>query len=140
LATYVRTYVNMKFEPSGMTDDADLRIATSLVDYIFRRLALDYLSQSDREELGVMSTSERIQPTLPEIAEQATPSVGVSVQPTLVDLSPTPAPVAPVPTPVAPAARAENRDAPMCYQCGNVMQRAGSCYVCSSCGATSGCS
>ncbi|HSN02123.1 MAG TPA: vitamin B12-dependent ribonucleotide reductase, partial [Acidimicrobiales bacterium] len=110
LATYVRKYVNMKFEPSGMTDDADLRIATSLVDYIFRRLALDYLSQSDREELGVMSTSERIQPTLPEIAEQATPSVGVSVQPTLVDLSPTPAPVAPVPTPVAPAARAENRD------------------------------
>ena len=142
LATYVRKYVNMKFEPSGMTDDADLRIATSLVDYIFRRLALDYLSQSDREELGVMSTSERIQPTLPEIAEQATPSVGVSVQPTLVDFSPTPAPVAaPTPAvPVAPAPRTENRDAPMCYQCGNVMQRAGSCYVCSSCGATSGCS
>jgi ribonucleoside-diphosphate reductase alpha chain len=143
LATYVRKYVNMKFEPSGMTDDADLRIATSLVDYIFRRLALDYLSQSDREELGVMSTGERIQPTLPEIAEQATPSVGVSVQPTLVDLSPTPAPVAPTPTPAAsaaPTARAENRDAPMCYQCGNVMQRAGSCYVCPSCGATSGCS
>ncbi|MHB8827149.1 MAG: vitamin B12-dependent ribonucleotide reductase [Acidimicrobiales bacterium] len=142
LATYVRKYVNMKFEPSGMTDDADLRIATSLVDYIFRRLALDYLSQSDREELGVMSTSERIQPTLPEIAEQATPSVGVSVQPTLVDLSPTPAPVT-ASTPaasVAPAPRTENRDAPMCYQCGNVMQRAGSCYVCSSCGATSGCS
>ena len=77
LATYVRKYVNMKFEPSGMTDDADLRIATSLVDYIFRRLALDYLSPSEREELGVLSTSERIQPTLPEVAEQATPTVGV---------------------------------------------------------------
>jgi ribonucleoside-diphosphate reductase alpha chain len=137
LATYVRKYVNMKFEPSGMTDDADLRIATSLVDYIFRRLALDYLSQSDREELGVMSTSERIQPTLPEIAEQATPNIGLSVQPTLVDLSPSPAPA---PASPAPTPRVENRDAPMCYQCGNVMQRAGSCYVCSSCGATSGCS
>ena len=77
LATYVRKYVNMKFEPSGMTDDADLRIATSLVDYIFRRLALDYLSPSEREELGVLSTSERIQPTLPEVVEQATPTVGV---------------------------------------------------------------
>ncbi len=137
LATYVRKYVNMKFEPSGMTDDADLRIATSLVDYIFRRLALDYLNQSDREELGVLSTSERIQPTLPEVAEQATPTIGVSVQPTLVDLSPTPAPA---PASPAPTPRVENRDAPMCYQCGNVMQRAGSCYVCSSCGATSGCS
>ena len=83
LATYVRKYANMKFEPSGMTDDADLRIATSLVDYIFRRLALDYLSPAEREELGVLSTSERIQPTLPEIAEQATPTMNLPVQPTL---------------------------------------------------------
>ena len=49
LATYVRKYVNMKFEPSGMTDDADLRIATSLVDYIFRRVGLEYLSPCERE-------------------------------------------------------------------------------------------
>jgi ribonucleoside-diphosphate reductase alpha chain len=134
LATYVRKYVSMKFEPSGMTDDADLRIATSLVDYIFRRLALDYLTRTDREELGVLSSSERIQPTLPEVAEQATPTMNVSVQPTLVDLSEQP--------PVQPTllSRDQQRDAPMCYQCGNAMQRAGSCYVCSSCGATSGCS
>jgi len=134
LATYVRKYVNMKFEPSGMTDDADLRIATSLVDYIFRRLALDYLNASEREELGVLSTSERLQPTLPEVVEQATPTVGVSVQPTLVDLSERPADEPYL------LSRSEQRDAPMCYQCGNAMQRAGSCYVCSSCGATSGCS
>jgi ribonucleoside-diphosphate reductase alpha chain len=134
LATYVRKYVNMKFEPSGMTDDADLRIATSIVDYIFRRLALDYLNPTEREDLGVLSTSERIQPTLPEVVEQATPSVGMNIQPTLIDLgakSTTEAPLLP---------RVEQRDAPMCYQCGNSMQRAGSCYVCSSCGATSGCS
>jgi len=134
LATYVRKYVNMKFEPSGMTDDADLRIATSLVDYIFRRLALDYLDPSEREELGVLSTSERIQPTLPEVVEQATPSVGVSVQPTLVDMTEK--------SSAQPhlVSRAPQIDAPMCFQCGNSMQRAGSCYVCSSCGATSGCS
>jgi ribonucleoside-diphosphate reductase alpha chain len=136
LATYVRKYVNMKFEPSGMTDDADLRIATSLVDYIFRRLALDYLSPSEREELGVLSTSERIQPTLPEIVEQATPTIGVSAQPTLVEM------IDKTYTPQQSTLlnRSEQRDAPMCYQCGNAMQRAGSCYVCSSCGATSGCS
>jgi ribonucleoside-diphosphate reductase alpha chain len=134
LATYVRKYVNMKFEPLGMTDDADLRIATSLVDYIFRRLALDYLDPSEREELGVLSTSERIQPTLPEVAEQATPSVGIAVQPTLVDMGERSTPES------RPVNRSPQSDAPMCFQCGNAMQRAGSCYVCSSCGATSGCS
>jgi ribonucleoside-diphosphate reductase alpha chain len=123
----------MKFEPSGMTDDADLRIATSLVDYIFRRLALDYMTLPEREELGVLSTTERIQPTLPEIAEQATPSVGISGSSRQVDAvrSSGGMPL---------LQRAEQRDAPLCYSCGNVMQRAGSCYVCSSCGATSGCS
>jgi ribonucleoside-diphosphate reductase alpha chain len=128
LATYVSKYVNMKFEPSGMTDDADLRIATSLVDYIFRRLALDYLSYSEREELGIHSTSERIQPTLPEVVEQSTPSVGLS-QPTLA-----------ADGPGVSSAGVREHDAPLCYQCGNVMQRAGSCHVCPSCGATSGCS
>ncbi len=133
LATYVKKYANMKFEPSGMTDDADLRIATSLVDYIFRRLALDHLTPAEREELGVLSTSERLQPTFPEIAEQATPTINLPVQPSLIEFSETSA---------APSVlgRAEQRDAPMCYQCGNSMQRAGSCYVCSTCGSTSGCS
>ena len=134
LATYVRKYINMKFEPSGMTDDADLRIATSLVDYIFRRMALDYLSASEREELGVLSTGERLQPTLPEVVEQSTPTLGVSVQPTLIEVGERPAER---PTTIG---RSQERDAPMCYQCGNSMQRAGSCFVCSSCGATSGCS
>jgi ribonucleoside-diphosphate reductase alpha chain len=133
LATYVKKYANMKFEPSGMTDDADLRIATSLVDYIFRRLALDHLTPAEREELGVLSTSERLQPTFPEIAEQATPTINLPVQPSLIEFSE---------TSVTPSVlgRAEQRDAPMCYQCGNAMQRAGSCYVCSTCGSTSGCS
>ena len=112
LATYVRKYVNMKFEPSGMTDDADLRIATSLVDYIFRRLALDYLSPSEREELGVLSTSERIQPTLPEVVEQSTPR-WVWSAPTFVDSARSP------PSRPHLVSRAPQADAPMCFQCGN---------------------
>ncbi len=139
LSTYVRKYANMKFEPSGMTDDADLRIATSLVDYIFRRLALDYLSPTEREDIGVLSTAERIQPTLPDIAEQATPTKGIESSATLFESKPIEVTAKPT-TEATTLARAPQQDAPMCYSCGNSMQRAGSCYVCSSCGATSGCS
>ncbi len=127
LATYVRKYANMKFEPAGITDDPELRIATSLVDYIFRRLALDYLTPEEREELGVLSTAERLQPTLPGVEESATPSMGLDEAAYLAD-------------PRRPLARAEQRDAPYCYSCGDIMMRAGSCYVCASCGTTSGCS
>jgi ribonucleoside-diphosphate reductase alpha chain len=72
LSTYVRKYANMRFEPAGITDDPDLRIATSLVDYIFRRLAVDYLPYDERAELGILSTAERMQPTLPGVEETAT--------------------------------------------------------------------
>ena len=152
LATFVTKYANMKFEPAGITDDPELRIASSLLDYIFRRVALDYLTQEERTDLGILSTQERTQPTLPGVEEMATPSVG------LVDDGPaggigsantsgqpaTTAPVSPAAGATAgsgqPLARSEQRDAPFCYNCGNVMQRAGSCYVCGSCGSTSGCS
>ena len=77
LATFVRKFANMKFEPAGITDDPELRIATSLIDYIFRRMALDYLSVEERAELGILSTQERTQPTLPGVEEMATPSVGL---------------------------------------------------------------
>jgi ribonucleoside-diphosphate reductase alpha chain len=137
LATFVRKYANMKFEPAGITDDAELRIASSLVDYIFRRLALDYLTYEDRSELGVLSSEERTQPTLPGVEEMATPSVG------LVDDGLGSGGASAVPnnaSGVRPVPRGAQLDAPLCYNCGNTMQRAGSCYVCSSCGSTSGCS
>ncbi len=143
LATYVRKYSNIKFEPAGITDDAELRIATSLVDYIFRRLALDYLTYEERLDLGVLSTSERTQPTLPGVEESATPSVGITdagVAAAEHVAEVRPAPRAAGRDAAATLFRAEQRDAPFCYSCGNVMQRAGSCYVCSSCGSTSGCS
>jgi ribonucleoside-diphosphate reductase alpha chain len=145
LATYVRKYTNMRFEPAGITDDPDLRIATSLVDYIFRRLALDYLTRQEREELGVLSTAERVQPTLPGVEEAATleedlvEDSGVSSVPPSYAARPQVVPSSTRPDP-ASFGNAELRDAPICYQCGMVMQRAGSCYVCTSCGTTSGCS
>src|ERR1700726_3723642 len=77
LATYVKKYTNMRFEPGGMTDDPELRIATSLVDYIFRRIALDYLTLEERTDLGILSTYERTQPTLPGVEEMATPSISL---------------------------------------------------------------
>jgi ribonucleoside-diphosphate reductase alpha chain len=147
LATYVRKYTNMRFEPAGITDDPDLRIATSLVDYIFRRLALDYLAREEREDLGVLSTSERVQPTLPGVEEAATPEqdlvedAGIStVPPSRLQDRPRASTASGSSASVGPEARTEQRDAPLCYQCGMVMQRAGSCYVCASCGTTSGCS
>src|SRR5208283_354069 len=69
MATFVRKYTNLRFEPAGITDDPELRLASSLVDYIFRRLALDYLSFDERLELGVLSTGERTQPTLPGLED-----------------------------------------------------------------------
>ena len=140
LATYVRKFTNMRFEPAGMTDDADLRIAQSLVDYIFRRLAVDYLPYEDRVELGVLTTGERTQQTLPGVEEAATPNLSLVEDREYGDDDP-PVPTLrlapPAPTP-APA-RAET-DAPYCFQCGVQMQRAGSCHACPSCGTTSGCS
>ena len=97
LATYVRKYTSMRFEPAGITDDPELRIATSLVDYIFRRLAVDYLSREEREELGVLSTAERMQPTLPGVEEAATP-----VQDMMMDGGLDPAPTSARPTPSDP--------------------------------------
>ncbi|HUE08648.1 MAG TPA: vitamin B12-dependent ribonucleotide reductase [Acidimicrobiales bacterium] len=143
LSTFVRKYANMKFEPAGITDDPDLRLVTSLVDYIFRRLALDYLTLNERTELGIFSTQERTQPTLPGVEEMATPSPGL-VDDGLSEATGVPSSGAGGPAGVRdanePIARAEQRDAPFCYNCGNHMQRAGSCYVCGSCGTTSGCS
>ncbi len=59
LETYVSKFTNLRFEPAGMTDDPDVRMAQSIMDYIFRRLALDYLSFEDRSAIGIYSAEER---------------------------------------------------------------------------------
>jgi ribonucleoside-diphosphate reductase alpha chain len=139
LRAFVHAFVGMRFEPAGITDDPEVRIANSLIDYLFRRLALEYLPYEERLELGILGTSERLQPTLPGVEEQATPT-GQGL-----DLAPHPSPEAAVPAQLeAPApeepAMGTAADAPMCMQCGIQMTRAGSCYVCGECGTTSGCS
>jgi ribonucleoside-diphosphate reductase alpha chain len=135
LKTYVQKYTNMRFEPAGMTDDPELRIAQSLVDYIFRRMAVDYLPVEERAELGILTTGERIQPTLPGVDDSLTKDEGVveapsALAPEVIDVRP----AAPSPAAVS------HSDAPFCGQCGVQMQRAGSCHACPSCGTTSGCS
>jgi len=133
LATYVKKYTNMRFEPAGMTDDPELRIAQSLVDYIFRRLAVDYLPYDERVELGVLTAAERTQQTLPGVEEAATRNSWLDA-----GLVPDEAPVAK--TRPAPQPSRMESDSPYCFQCGVQMQRAGSCHACPSCGTTSGCS
>jgi adenosylcobalamin-dependent ribonucleoside-diphosphate reductase len=140
LSTFVRKYTNMRFEPAGITDDPDLRLASSLVDYIFRRLAIDYLTYDERLELGVLSTGERTQPTLPGLDELESGRAVAEERERFGaggDLGLASPPASSVPS---HEPRIESRDAPFCYACGNIMQRAGSCYACPSCGATSGCS
>jgi ribonucleoside-diphosphate reductase alpha chain len=161
LRAYVETLANYRFEPAGMTDDPDIRIAASLVDYIFRKLAILYLSLEERSELNILTTGERIQPTLPGVEETITETrqgSDVPADPPSFDassplLSASDAPREPSlleragvtdPAPSAPQAaitpRATHSDAPYCMQCGVQMQRAGSCHACPSCGSTSGCS
>lgn len=124
LRSFVSAFVGMRFEPAGITDDPDIRIANSLIDYLFRRLAIEYLSAEERSELGIFSTDERLQPTLPGVEESATmTSQGLDL---------------PADPPSSP--RRVDSHAPLCMQCGTQMTRSGSCYACSSCGSTSGCS
>jgi len=146
LATFVRHFTNMRFEPAGMTDDPELRIASSLVDYIFRRLSVEYMGETERHDLGILTVSERMQPTLPGVEEATTVDQPIGFEfPDEVDLRAR-GEAGPAPTSSSSAAPGEvhlppaTSDAPYCYQCGVQMQRAGSCFACPSCGTTSGCS
>ena len=138
LRAFVDMFTNMRFEPAGMTDDPDIRFATSLVDYIFKRLAVEYLTFQEREELGVLTVGERLEPTLPGVEEATTVTQsGFDLLP-LDDQAPSAA-LNPPPAPPVVHTRRE-AEVVLCYVCGDIMQRAGSCHACPSCGATSGCS
>ena len=147
LRAYIHAYANGRFEPAGMTDDPDIRFASSILDYLFRRLALDYMTYEERAELGIFSIDERLQPTLPGVEESVIETVtGHDVVPdpkTIPSASDLATQMELGVGPVAPheeAPRIRQSDAPMCMQCGVQMLRAGSCHACPSCGSTSGCS
>jgi ribonucleoside-diphosphate reductase alpha chain len=164
LETYVQKFTNLRFEPAGMTDDADIRMAQSMMDYIFRRLALDYLPADERAALGIFSAAERARaldsgsygvaetsesaPAMDEVAIEtpATPAPVAPVAPVAKaqDIAITSAPAAPAQigssTELLEAMMGRSADAPMCMTCGVKMRAAGACYVCEGCGSTSGCS
>ncbi len=148
LKSYVKTLRGTSFAPAGITDDQDIRTASSITDYIVRRLALDYLSFDDRLELGLVSIDDidapEFQTTLlvDTTSAQASGEAELNVDQEKVDSSNAAAnKVDSKQSSITPKAAAFVDDtAPICYNCGNHTQRAGSCYVCSSCGATTGCS
>jgi ribonucleoside-diphosphate reductase alpha chain len=157
LESYVAKFTNMRFDPAGITDDPDIRMASSVMDYIFRRLALDHLSYDERSELGILSVQERsavlagedpaatADEVDPEELAQSVP-VERAQPPQAQDPQPERTPAAE--SPAAPhssmelieAQQGRSADAPLCLNCGTKMRPAGSCYVCEGCGSTSGCS
>jgi len=142
LEAFVNKFVNMRFEPAGMTDDPDIRISQSMMDYIFRRLALDHLSFEQREALGIFTADERAA-TVQQNYSPA-PAVDLSTNAEELDIAVV-APVAQVgevhsSAELLEAITGTASDAPLCMTCGIKMRPAGSCYVCEGCGSTSGCS
>ncbi|MEU8261156.1 vitamin B12-dependent ribonucleotide reductase [Micromonospora sp. NPDC048999] len=160
LETYVSKFTNMRFEPAGMTDDPDVRMAASVMDYIFRRLALDFLPYERRAELGIFTAKERAAQLAAEAEAEASgadltamaasapvevfePKVGAVAQPKqeVADVAAVkPAPSVGSSTELLEAVIGKAADAPLCFTCGTKMRPAGSCYVCEGCGSTSGCS
>jgi ribonucleoside-diphosphate reductase alpha chain len=166
LESYVAKFTNMRFEPAGITDDPDIRMVSSVMDYIFRRLALDHLPYDERADLGIMSVAERSaildgeDPAAAtedvvdteELAQSAPREEHRSVVAASDSLSGEAEQSAATPeATAAPAAAGSSTelieshqgrvaDAPLCLTCGTKMRPAGSCYVCEGCGSTSGCS
>ncbi|MBD0292334.1 MAG: vitamin B12-dependent ribonucleotide reductase, partial [Jiangellaceae bacterium] len=165
LETYVQKFTNMRFEPSGLTDDPDVRMAQSVVDYIFRRLALDYLPFESRAALGVYTAAERARqldtgeyapveedldveslrqsvPVEKQVAEPPTADSGeLTDVEEVIEATAKPVPEqAHTSTELLEVLQGTSTDAPLCFTCGTKMRPAGSCYVCEGCGSTSGCS
>jgi ribonucleoside-diphosphate reductase alpha chain len=152
LETFVQKFTNLKFEPAGLTDDPDIRMAQSIMDYIFRRLALDYLSFEERAELGIYTATERARQVetgsylradeeLSE-AESLKNDPGDEVRTDeMDDVGARTAPVtARTTSELFEEITGRSVDAPLCLTCGTKMRPSGSCYVCEGCGSTSGCS
>ena len=150
LETYVQKFTNVSFEPAGLTDDKDIRMAKSLMDYIFRRLALDYLPYETRSAIGIHSTDERnaeldantnygaqvevesVASTFDAVAEpvvSSSQSVEITIKKEVHSSAE-----------LFELLQGKESDAPLCFNCGIKMRPSGSCHVCEGCGSTSGCS
>jgi ribonucleoside-diphosphate reductase alpha chain len=159
LETFVEKFTNLRFEPAGMTDDADIRIAQSMMDYIFRRLALDYLPFEQRSAMGLYTSAERAAaldnggeyaPVASADIPKAPTAAPAAAAPALAKVeAPKPVAVKIEAAPVASTIGSSSdllesmgikSDAPMCMTCGVKMRMSGACFVCEGCGNTSGCS
>jgi ribonucleoside-diphosphate reductase alpha chain len=161
LETFVEKFTNLRFEPAGMTDDQDIRMAQSMMDYIFRRLALDYLPFEQRSAMGLYTAAERAA-ALDNGGEYA--PVAAADTPLVPKAQATVSPAAVAAPVTAPSKKADVKieaaplaatigsssdllesmgiksDAPLCMTCGVKMRMSGACFVCEGCGNTSGCS
>jgi ribonucleoside-diphosphate reductase alpha chain len=158
LETFVEKFTNLRFEPAGMTDDADIRMAQSMMDYIFRRLALDYLPFEQRSAMGLYTSVERAAaldnggeyaPVANVETAQAPKAVAVQAAAVVAAPAVVKSDVKIEPAPVAQTIGSSSdllesmgikSDAPLCMTCGVKMRMSGACFVCEGCGNTSGCS
>ncbi len=126
LEVYVSKFAHMRFEPSGMTNDTDIRVAKSIVDYIFRWMGKKFLTTDQQEEVGILS---------PEVRARLAQSYAA------LEGQPVAAPEAAEAAPPGQTALFNNwEDAVECAKCGGRMVRTGSCYTCRDCGTNTGCS
>ena len=129
LSSLVDKFSHVRFEPSGMTRNPDVRFAKSIVDYIFRWMASKFLSPEAQYAVGVNNRDE-VATSSATVTETVTKSVSVETSVTV---------PAPAKTKSTFAAMQNQEDAPPCSTCGSIMVRSGACYKCSNCGTTSGC-
>jgi ribonucleoside-diphosphate reductase alpha chain len=126
LEVYVSKFSHMRFEPSGMTNDPDIRVAKSIVDYIFRWMGKRFLSVEQQEELGIMTAEVRAK--LADGYRNGGDAPAATATP--VEAAP----------PGQTALFNAFEDAQECAKCGGRMVRTGSCYTCRDCGTNTGCS
>jgi ribonucleoside-diphosphate reductase alpha chain len=125
LEVWVSKFAHMRFEPSGMTNDADIRIAKSIPDYVFRWMGKKFLDVEQQEEVGILSPEVR--------ARLAASYAGGEEKPAEAGASEA--------APPGQTALFNNwEDAVECAKCGGRMVRTGSCYTCRDCGTNTGCS
>jgi ribonucleoside-diphosphate reductase alpha chain len=126
LEVYVSKFSHMRFEPSGLTNDEDIRVAKSLVDYIFRWMGKKFLTPDQQEEAGILSAEVKARLAAAYANGGTAPGVNS------VDAEPT--------APGQTALFNQWDDAQECARCGGRMIRTGSCYTCRDCGTNTGCS
>jgi len=124
LEVWVSKFAHMRFEPSGMTNDADIRIAKSIPDYVFRWMGKKFLDVEQQEEVGILSPEVRARLAASYSSEEKPADAGTSEA-----------------APPGQTALFNNwEDAVECAKCGGRMVRTGSCYTCRDCGTNTGCS